>query len=609
MNKKLLSMLLTVGMLVGCDGTPATSSTSSASTPTPSTTSSTTQVESSKVSSETSTSKDSVTSSESSKVSTIAHEHTYSTEWSKDETHHWYSATCEHTSEESQRGEHQWDEGVNTKYSSCEEAGEITYTCTVCGYKRVEASNKLGHSYGEATYTWAEDNSTVTATRTCANDATHVETETVNTVAEVTQAQTCENNELTTYTATFENAAFETQVKENVVTKESTGHAYGEVTYAWAEDNSTVTATRVCNYNTEHVETETVNTTAEVTQEQSCVKDELTTYTATFENAAFATQVKENVVTKEKDANKHALGEFVITETEHYKQCADCEQFFERGEHHTETAEYKQGRACDVCGHSLATQNALLANFTFEEGLTNTGVDQDVYGTLFSNADANRGEELVEDASSYIHTSHVVGSTTYELGSNAIYSAHTSARPSFGVKGLDTGSGDFTISVKVYEPSDYVKANYDTKNNQWYVFGMNTAENSGNNTFKIMLGKDSKTAGYVRTKVNLNGEVKDLFQSTSGDQHGYYSPRKWAEFRVVKQDTTVTFTIVPSSTETQSKCSEWSVSFTLNAKEDLMLTPEHLLGFGCNYGATRPGNDSYYDDVKVWNYAVDFSAQ
>jgi len=216
---------------------------------------------------------------------------------------------------------------------------------------------------------------------------------------------------------------------------------------------------------------------------------------------------------------------------------------------------------------------------------------------------------LVEDASSYIHTSHVVGSTTYELGSNAIYSAHTSARPSFGVKGLDTGSGDFTISVKVYEPSDYVKANYDTKNNQWYVFGMNTAENSGNNTFKIMLGKDSKTAGYVRTKVNLNGEVKDLFQSTSGDQHGYYSPRKWAEFRVVKQDTTVTFTIVPSSTETQSKCSEWSVSFTLNAKEDLMLTPEHLLGFGCNYGATRPGNDSYYDDVKVWNYAVDFSAQ
>jgi hypothetical protein len=603
MNKKLLVSLLTMGMLVGCSVN--TSSTVKNSSENPTTSSS--KIESSKVSSETTDS--SSVNSESSKESTTVHEHTYSTEWEKDETHHWHKATCEHTSEISDKEEHDWDEGVNTKFSSCEEAGEVTYTCTVCGQTRVEEQNKLGHSYGEVSYVWAEDNSTVTAKRVCENDATHVEEETVNTVATVTQAQACDADELTTYTATFVNEAFAQQVKENVKTKEATGHSYGEVTYTWAEDNSTVTAKRVCVYNTDHVEEETVNTVATVTQEQSCVKDELTTYTATFENEAFAQQVKENVVTKEKDPNVHNLGEFVKTETEHYKQCGDCEQFFERGEHKCETLDpWDQGRTCDVCGHSLETEKAMLAEFTFENGLENTGKDQDAYGALLSNDDADRGQEVVADAADYIHTSHVVGSTTYELGSSAIFSAHTKARPSFGVRGLDTGTGDFTISVKVYEPSDYVKSNYDTKNGQWYVFGMNTEENTGDNTFKIMLGKDSKSAGYVRTKVTLNGETKDLFQSTSGDQHGYYSPRKWAEYRVVKQDNVVTFTIVPSSLETQDKCSEWSVSFTLNSAEELMLTPEHVLGFGCNYGASRPGNDSYYDDVKVWNYAVDFAA-
>lgn len=78
-----------------------------------------------------------------------------------------------------------------------------------------------------------------------------------------------------------------------VITK--TGHKYGTPTYAWAKDYSKVTAKRVCANNSEHVETETVSTKKTVVN-PTCEKAGKTTYTATFENKAFATQPK--VITK-----------------------------------------------------------------------------------------------------------------------------------------------------------------------------------------------------------------------------------------------------------------------------------------------------------------------
>lgn len=50
-----------------------------------------------------------------------AHEHTFSDEWSKNETSHWHAATCEHTDLTSKLGEHTY--GGDGK-------------CTVCGYSK-----------------------------------------------------------------------------------------------------------------------------------------------------------------------------------------------------------------------------------------------------------------------------------------------------------------------------------------------------------------------------------------------------------------------------------------------------------------------------------------
>ncbi|MBR4461479.1 MAG: S-layer homology domain-containing protein, partial [Erysipelotrichaceae bacterium] len=69
-------------------------------------------------------------------------------------------------------------------------------------------------------------------------------------------------------------------------------HVWGDTSYSWAEDNSTVTASRFCQQDPEHKETETVETTYEVTVEPGASLDGEGTYTAEFENPAFEEQTK-----------------------------------------------------------------------------------------------------------------------------------------------------------------------------------------------------------------------------------------------------------------------------------------------------------------------------
>ncbi|MBQ6623542.1 MAG: hypothetical protein IJH57_02875 [Mogibacterium sp.] len=177
------------------------------------------------------------------------------------------------------------------------EEGEYTVKATIPetkNYAGAEATCDFEitheHGWGEPSYEWAEDNSTVTATRVCTVEGKHTQTETVNTTSEVTTEPTCENKGEATYTATFKNEAFATQTKTAEVP--ALGHDWSEPSYEWAKDNSTVTATRVCTLNPKHVQTETVNTSSNVTTEPTCEDEGAATYTAAFENAAFETQTK-----------------------------------------------------------------------------------------------------------------------------------------------------------------------------------------------------------------------------------------------------------------------------------------------------------------------------
>ena len=111
--------------------------------------------------------------------------------------------------------------------ATCLEAGKTSYVakfshkCFTQQTKSGDAIDPLGHDWGEPEYVWAKqgDDWYCTAKRVCKRDASHVEEETVKASYEVTTPATVLKEGVGTYTATFENTAFETQTKTEPIAK------------------------------------------------------------------------------------------------------------------------------------------------------------------------------------------------------------------------------------------------------------------------------------------------------------------------------------------------------------------------------------------------------
>ena len=111
--------------------------------------------------------------------------------------------------------------------STCLEAGKTSYVakfshkCFTQQTKSGDAIDPLGHDWNEPEYVWAMqgDDWYCTAKRVCKRDASHVEEETVKATYEVTTPATVLKEGVGTYTATFENTAFETQTKTEPIAK------------------------------------------------------------------------------------------------------------------------------------------------------------------------------------------------------------------------------------------------------------------------------------------------------------------------------------------------------------------------------------------------------
>ncbi len=115
-------------------------------------------------------------------------------------------------------------EWVIDKEATCEEAGEKHQECTLCKGRIDEGTviDATGHAYGEPSYVWSNDFSTCKATVVCANDASHVIEETVQSSC-VTTKPDCENPGRNDYTAEFEDEHFTKQ--ENSAEIAALGHS------------------------------------------------------------------------------------------------------------------------------------------------------------------------------------------------------------------------------------------------------------------------------------------------------------------------------------------------------------------------------------------------
>ena len=210
------------------------------------------------------------------------------TTWKKDDKNHWHE--CSVCGDKTDVAEHK------SNAAATETAPEV---CAACGY---EMNPALSHTHDwSVTYTFAEDGSSCTAKRVCSKDTTHTETATATITSAVKTPATCEDKGTTTYTATFTESWAETQTLdvEDIAAK---NHAW-TVTYNFAEDGKSCTATHVCGNDAEHNETATATISSAVKTPATCEEMGTTTYTATFTEDWAATQTKD---VKDIAATNHA---------------------------------------------------------------------------------------------------------------------------------------------------------------------------------------------------------------------------------------------------------------------------------------------------------------
>ena len=108
---------------------------------------------------------------------------------------------------------HNFGSWTQSKAPTCTEKGEEKRTCSRCNFTESREIVAIGHNWNNPVYAWAKDNSTVTASRTCKTDFSHIEVETVNTTWKVTKEATYDEEGEITYTAVFQKTAFATQTK------------------------------------------------------------------------------------------------------------------------------------------------------------------------------------------------------------------------------------------------------------------------------------------------------------------------------------------------------------------------------------------------------------
>ena len=82
-------------------------------------------------------------------IEKLEHKHKFAEDWTKDETHHWYAATCEHTDEKNGFAEHTFGDWTVTKEATCTEEGSKVGVCEVCKKEVTKKIDAKGHCYGE----------------------------------------------------------------------------------------------------------------------------------------------------------------------------------------------------------------------------------------------------------------------------------------------------------------------------------------------------------------------------------------------------------------------------------------------------------------------------
>ena len=156
--------------------------------------------------------------------------HTFSEEWSFDEYNHWHAATCEHTTLESEKSEHIWDDGIVTTTETHTTAGVKTYKCTICDKTKTETIPALteAHTFSEE---WSFDDDNHWYAATCGHTTLKSEqSEHTWDNGTVTSESTHINAGTKVYKCTVCN-----KIKKETIPAQTNAHTFSE---NWSSDNT-----------------------------------------------------------------------------------------------------------------------------------------------------------------------------------------------------------------------------------------------------------------------------------------------------------------------------------------------------------------------------------
>ena len=462
------------------------------------------------------------------------HEHTYSEDWSKSATQHWHACTGKDCSKISDVADHTFGEWVESVAATCSTKGVSKATCSVCGYEKTKETEEAADKHAwEHKYFWNEDETECYEQDICSRNPEHKGIVVNATMShETTKVPTCTETGEITYTATFENTAYTTQIKVKTLAVNPENHVGGgALTYSWSNDHSTCTAKLVCGANAEHViATETKAASSSITTPATCMATGIRTYTVTFDDTEhFTKQTETDVVAI--DANAHQEGSVSYVWNSDKTQCTATMVCSRNAEHiiRTETVDSTNAvtTAATCTAKGTKTYTATFTKQGFEQQTTTEDIptiahtystegtahtDTHKYSYKCENCEATDDYDLYTYTYTPDTTSSESGTTTVTLNiiwKNNLYEIVDCSTASMEI--FDSANGVYKITA-----SDKSEPMLVVVNAEDYTFVNFRAETLGETAVTYMMRSgDGNDVAYLKTYTKNGKSYADQYTADS----------------------------------------------------------------------------------------------
>ena len=426
--------------------------------------------------------------------------------------------------------------------NACTGQGTITYTASVnfenkeyFAPEKTETINKIGHKYGEPTWTWNPngDGYAATAVFTCTNNNCDDEqSETGKVTSVITEEASCIKDGIKTYkaTVTFGGKEYKDSKTETI---NKIGHKYGEPTWTWNPNGDSYAAEAVfkCTNNNcddeQHIVTlqdDDVIIEEEITEASTCMKQGTKTYVASviFEEQEYKDTEGIKQLLPLSGHNTQKMSEArpatcIADGTIEYYYCKTCKKHFsdKSGTHELSNGSWiikakdhqisdhlqpstnsENGsliRSCDVCG-------LIQEKFPIPKKKMKIEIGEELSAQFDDAMDSSKCTFALKNKKDKKYFK--LNKNTGKISVQEKYYAKISKKPI--VVNVSTGAGTYPVKVTPQIPAPKVKAKdiVAKKEGDYYRF-----------TFKYKIKKADK----VKVRCNLKGIKKEVFDRYLSD--------------------------------------------------------------------------------------------